>query len=284
MHRIHIGDVEVVSLLDLQFRFEAARIWPAAGAGLDAYRDRLDGDGRVLIDVLCFLLRDDGHTVLVDTGWGPASDELLREALASEGASAAGAEGRLLEELAAAGVTPAEVDTVVLTHLHGDHTGWNIDRATGEPVFANARYLVGRADWDACDTASPASASFVRDMKPLQLSGHLELFDGERALTPSITAVDISGHTPGHTGVAVASRGERAFFTGDAFFTTIDVEQPDWASIWDEDVDAARQRRRELLERLAADGSLVCPAHLPSPGFGHILRGASGYVWEAVVS
>ena len=173
MHRTRIGEVEVVSLHDVGFSYEATRIWPEAGDGLEAYRDQLDADGHVWMDVLCFLLRDADHTVLVDTGMGPES------------------EGRLLEELAAAGVSPAEVDTVVFTHLHGDHTGWNFDRTSGAPLFGNARYLVSRAEWEHYDAASLASKSFVRDMKPLQLSGHLELFDGERGITPSIAAVDM---------------------------------------------------------------------------------------------
>ena len=141
MHQVTVGNVEIVSLFDVDFAFDPHRVWPDAGAGLEAYRDRLQPDGRVLLDCLCFLLRADGRTVLVDTGLGPESD------------------GRLLEELREVGVTPGEIDQVVFTHLHGDHTGWNIDRATGEALFPRATYLVPRGDWDEQTTKSQPAGS-----------------------------------------------------------------------------------------------------------------------------
>lgn len=263
MHRVQVGDIEILSLLDVSFQFPAARVWPSAGDGLEAYRDRLRGDD-VAMDDLCYLLRADGRTVLVDTGLGPESN------------------GQLIAELVQAGVDPGDVDVVVFTHLHGDHVGWNIERATGAPLFRNARYLVPRGDWDHYDAASPASESFVRDVKPLASTGQLDLIDGEHAITPSLVTVATPGHTPGHTSIAVTSQDERAFILGDVFLTVIDVEQPDWSSTFDSDGDVARRTRHEVLDRLERDRSLVGAAHLFSPGFGRIVRGPSGRTWQGV--
>ena len=262
MHQVTVGNVEIVSLFDVDFAFDPHRVWPDAGAGLEAYRDRLQPDGRVLLDCLCFLLRADGRTVLVDTGLGPESD------------------GRLLEELREAGVTPGEIDQVVFTHLHGDHTGWNIDRATGEALFPRATYLVPRGDWDEQTTKSQPAASFVRDVAPLRALDRMELIEDGYVLGPSLTAIHTPGHTPGHTSIAVTSGGEQALVLGDVFLTTIDVEVPDWSSTFDGDMDVARRTRHAILDRLEASGELVAPSHVPGDGFGRIVRVEGRRVWQ----
>lgn len=264
MHRITVGNVEIVSLFDLYFGFDPHRVWPSAGDGLEAYRDRLEANGDIGMDCLCFLLRADGRTTLVDTGMGPESS------------------GRLLDELRDAGISPEEVDQVVFTHLHGDHTGWNLDRGTGQPLFSRARYLVPRGDWDEQTGASQPSGSFTRDVAPLRVLDRMELIDDGYVLGPSLTALHTPGHTPGHTSIAVTSGGEQALILGDVFLTTIDVEEPDWSSTFDSDMDVARRTRHAVLDRLEADGALVGAAHLRSPGLGRIVRVEGRRVWQAL--
>ncbi len=264
MRQVQVGNVQIVSLFDLYFGFDAARTWPTAGAGLEAYRNRLEPNGDIGMDCLCFLLRADGRTTLVDTGMGPEAG------------------GRLLDELREAGVSPEEVDQVVFTHLHGDHTGWNLDRATGQPLFPSARYLVPRGDWDDQTARSQPAGSFTRDIAPLRALERIDLIDDGHVLGPSLTAVHTPGHTLGHTSIAVTSAGEQAFILGDVFLTTIDVEEPDWSSNFDSDQDVARRTRHAILDRLEAEGSLVGAAHLRSPGLGHIVRVEGRRVWRAL--
>ncbi len=257
-----VGDVEIVSLFDVDFAFDPHRVWPSAGADLDAYQDRLETDGRVLMNCLCFLLRADDRTILVDTGMGPESN------------------GKLMEELHGIGVEPRDVDQVVFTHLHGDHTGWNIDRATGEPLFPRATYLVPRGDWDEQTAKSQPAASFVRDIAPLRTLGRMELIEDGYVLGPSLTAIHTPGHTLGHTSIAVRSAGEQALVLGDVFLTSIDVEVPDWSGPFDSDQNLARRTRHAVLDRLEASGELVAPAHVPGPGFGRIVREEGRRVWR----
>src|SRR5690606_30732579 len=139
--------------------FDPQRVWPDAGAGIEAYRTQLEPDGQLGMDCLCFLLRAEGQTVLVDTGLGPESN------------------GQLMDELRAAGIAPEEVDQVVFTHLHGDHTGWNLDRQSGQPLFPRATYLVPKGDWDDQTTKAQPSASFTRDVAPLRLLDRMELIE-----------------------------------------------------------------------------------------------------------
>jgi glyoxylase-like metal-dependent hydrolase (beta-lactamase superfamily II) len=264
MEKTRVGSVEVIALVDMEAAYPATAVYPKAGDALGAYRDRLDGEGRVKLNFGCFLLLADGRSVLVDAGWGPENG------------------GRLPAEIAAAGLAPDDIDSVVFTHLHSDHTGWNLERTSGRPLFPKARYLVPRKDWEHyAGTASPV-ASFERDVRPLQALGCLDLIDGERILTPSLTAVATPGHTPGHTSVVIDSGGERGFILGDVVLSSIDAEQPEWENSFDWDATIARATRLAVLERLEREGALVGASHLPAPGLGRFLRAEGRRSWRAL--
>jgi glyoxylase-like metal-dependent hydrolase (beta-lactamase superfamily II) len=262
MQRVRVGDVEVIALFDMASPTNAARVYASAGDALQRYSGYLDAEGQVSLDYYCFLLRADGRTVLVDTGNGPE------------------AQGQFPSELEAAGIKPADIDNVVFTHLHGDHTGYNLDRETGKPLFANARYLVPRGDWDA-NKASPAR-SFTRDVEPLEALGVLDLFEGERALTPSLITLPTPGHTPGHTAIVVNSGGQQAYIIGDAFLTQIDVEELEWVTTWDADAEDTVRSRRLLADRIEAVDALVGASHLPS-GLGRFVLTEGRRTWRGAV-
>lgn len=263
MKRTQVGEIEITALVDGGFTFPVERVYAEAGAAIEPFRHYLDDAGQVTMSCTCFLLRGGGRTVLVDTGLGPES------------------EGKLLAELSAAGVTPDEVDTVCFTHLHGDHTGWNLDRAGGQPIFPRARYLVPRGDWDHY-RAQAQARSFTRDVAPLEALGCLELVDGDHALTPSITSVATPGHTPGHLSFAVASGGERGFILGDVVLSPIDTEEPSFTNTFDHDHEVAHRTRSAMLDRLEASGEVVGAAHLPAPGLGHFVRANGRRTWSAL--
>lgn len=266
MHTGGVGDVEVISLSDGGIEMPAARVYPEAGEAIRAYRSHLTESGQVHMAVNCFLIRADGQTVLVDTGMGPRAG------------------GDLLAGLTAAGLEVGDVDLVIFTHLHGDHTGWNLTAESGEPCFPRARYLVPRGDWEHYRSADPPSESFARDIAPLERLGVLELIEGQHRISPSLTTVALPGHTPGHMGVDVSSRGERGFIAGDVVFTRTDVEEPRWRVVFDRDHEAAVRTRVGVLERLAAARTLVAAAHLPAPGFGTFERAGDRFHWRPQVT
>lgn len=250
MERVMVGAVEVISLSDMQQGYAAERVYVATADRLGPYRHFLDEEGRVVLNFASFLVRGDGQTLLVDAGNGPER------------------EGKLLEELNAAGVAPTEIDSVLFTHLHGDHTGWNLDRATGKPLFSNARYLVPRLDWEYYSEQDPVPSSFTRDVAPLQTLGVLDLIEGERDLSASVTTVPTPGHTPGHTALEIVSEGAHGMVIGDAFLTPIDVAEPDWHTSWDWDGDVTRETRRMLIDRIERQHALIAASHLPEPSLG----------------
>lgn len=248
MQRTKVGDVEIVALVDNITPYAVTAVYPQAGAALDAYRHYLDDQGRVALNFGCFLVVDGETRLLVDTGWGPEHD------------------GRLPDELREAGIDRDSVTHVLFTHLHGDHTGWNIDRPTGKPLFANARYLVPKADWD--HYSAQGSASFARDVAPLEPAGQMDLVEGEHIISRALVTVATPGHTPGHTSVAITSGGEHGFILGDVVISPIDAERPEFRNSFDWDHDIAHRTREATLARLVAEGALVGASHLPAPGLG----------------
>ena len=262
MERRMIGSVELVALVDTVQTFPATAIYPEAGETLSRFKAYCDADGGVALNFACFLVRDGSTTILVDTGYGP------------------GAGGKLLEEMEASGFEASDVDIVTFTHLHGDHTAWNIDAASGAPTFPNARYLVPRKDWEHFSSETPVSASFERDMAPLERLRKLELIDGEATLSAAVTAVSTPGHTPGHTSFAITSGGEHGFVLGDIVLTRIDAEEPGLVTAFDFDRLMAVETRRKVIARLVADGALVGASHLPVPGLGRFAMAGGGSRWE----
>lgn len=253
MQRVMVGNVEVVALVDMEDAYPADSVYADAGGALDGYRDLLDAAGNVVLSFSSFVLRADGRTVLVDTGNGPE------------------AEGKLMEELRQAGIAPGDIDTVVFTHLHGDHTGWNLLRETGGPRFPSARYLVPRGDWEHYGAQTPPPDSFTRDVAPIEGLGALQLIEGEHTISPSLVTLHTPGHTPGHMTVVVSSEGQEAYVLGDAFLSPVDVAEPDWVTSWDWAAEPVRSTRRMLIERIGAKDSLVAGSHLTPPGLGRFV-------------
>ena len=262
MKRARIGNVEVVALVDCIEAYDTNMVYPDAAEAIAPLSRYLDSEGRIALNFASFLLREGTRTILVDTGWGPEHHGLLPD------------------ELREAGVELDEIDTVIFTHLHGDHTAWNLDRANGTPMFPRARYLVPRADWD--HYSSEASASFVRDIAPLERLGVLDLIEGERVLTPSMTTLPTPGHTPGHTSVVITSGGERGFILGDVVFSEVDAALPDLLSTFDGDRELARRTRKTIVQRLVSDGSLVGASHIRAPGLGRFISDGAGTRWDAL--
>ena len=263
MRTVSIGAVTVAALVDTEQAYAATMVYPGAGTLLDEYRQFITAEGDVTLNFASFLIRDGDTTVLVDTGWGPEY------------------EGQLLRELELTGVAPSEVDMVMFTHLHGDHTGWNIDRATGKPLFGGARYLTPQGDWDLY-SKEPSPASFVRDMLPLERDGVLEHICGERTLTSSMTIIPTPGHTPGHMSLAISSHGEHGFVLGDVSISPIDVEHPELESPFDSDHVLATRTRQSTIPSLAAKNTLIAASHLPAPGLGHYVSKGERYCWQAL--
>jgi len=203
----------------------------------------------------CFAIRfDDGPTVLVDAGIGPAG---------APAAAWAPVPGRLPAELAAAGIAPDDVAAVVLTHLHTDHIGWAM--RDGRPYFPNARYLMQRAELAAIRRLEAPAGPYATE--PLLAAGLLDLLDGEHRLAPELRVVATPGHTPGHQVALLETAGEILLLTGDLLVHPLQLIAPELPYRHEMDAGAARTAREALLHDLARrpGRATLATAHLGEP-------------------
>ncbi|SCG54419.1 MBL fold metallo-hydrolase [Micromonospora coxensis] len=253
------GSITVTALTDGEGAFFEPRsaAFPEATDAHWREADRRDpgavtDDGRWWLPFRSFALRvGDGPVTLVDAGIGPAD---------SPAASWAPVPGRLPDELAAAGIEPGDVRTVVLTHLHSDHIGWAVTGTPGRPWFPNADYLVQRAELDAMESINPGLPAGL--VAPLRAAGRLRVVDGDTDLTPGVRVLSTPGHTPGHQSVLVDSGDERLLLTGDLLVHMVQLVAPDLAYAHEQDPSTARTSRTTLLHTLAASPT---PTHLATP-------------------
>ncbi|SCF14025.1 MBL fold metallo-hydrolase [Micromonospora mirobrigensis] len=257
-----LGSITVTALTDAEGPFfqPRAEAFPDATPAQWREADRRDPatvtpGGEWWLPFRAFALRTgDGPVTLVDAGVGPAD---------SPAASWAPVPGRLPAELAAAGIDPADVRTVVLTHLHSDHIGWAVTGSPGRPYFTNADYLVQRAELATMESINPGLPAGL--VAPLRAAGRLRVLDGDTDLTPGVRALSTPGHTPGHQCVLVDSGDERLLLTGDLLVHMVQLVDPELAYAHEEDPPTARHSRLTLLRTLATHPT---PTHLATPHLG----------------
>jgi glyoxylase-like metal-dependent hydrolase (beta-lactamase superfamily II) len=221
-----------------------------------------------------WVVRMPGRTLLIDTGVG--NDKIRHESPLWHQRR-----GSWLDDLAAAGVTPEQVDTVVCTHLHVDHVGWNT-RLEGDgwvPTFPRARYVVHGEEWEfwkweAAHGREP-SGCITDSVLPVVEAGRGLLVDADHEVAPGLRLEAAPGHTPGHVAVRLTTPAGEAVFAGDLMHRTVQVAEPQWNSRFCHDGVQARQTRLAFVERHADSGTLMLPTHFPRPGY--IVRADGGF-------
>ncbi len=206
-----------------------------------------------LLEFRCFaVVRPGGRVTLVDAGVGPAD---------APAADWAPVPGRLPELLAEAAISPSDVDTVVLTHLHGDHVGWAVG-PDGAPWFTEAEYVLQRAETAPLPPDAPAA---VRVVDPLRRAGVLREVEGEHRIGRHVTLVPTPGHTPGHQSVVVTGGERELVLTGDLLVHAVQLVSPGVPYVHEVDPALARRSREELLARARRRGALLGTPHLTRP-------------------
>jgi len=221
--------------------------------------------------VNCFLIHSNGRTALVDAGCGTYMQPTG---------------GKLFENLAAAGVAPQDIDAILLTHMHPDHSAALTKRETGKRHFDNAELVVhenepkhwlddgnmARADERSrglfFECAREQIAPYMDRLKPFS-SG--EVF-------PGVTAIARPGHTPGHSNFLIESNGEQLLIWGDiVHIPEVQTARPEACMVYDTDKGQAETSRRAVFDMVATDGLRVTGMHLHFPGFSNLVRRGDGY-------
>jgi len=223
---------------------------------------------------ICLVVDTGKHLVLVDTG----ADSLGPDT------------GKLLQNLQARGISPKDIDTVILTHGHPDHLGGNTD-ADGKLVFTNARYIIWRDEWDFWmseqaelkldERSREVLLGYARKNLP-PIYSQLSLVDYEMEVLPGIQAIAAPGHTPGHMALAISSEGEQLLCVSDAVLHPIHLEQPDWYAAVDLDPVQVEVTRRRILTKAATEKALVLAFHFPFPGLGRVVQKGEVWQWQPI--
>lgn len=273
IYRLSVGKIEVTALLDgygalptaIIPGFDAAL---AADAADEAHR-AFQGD-MVSFGVNAFHIRTGGRQILVDTGAPAAMAPTF---------------GGLHRLLGGAGLNAAEIDTIFLTHAHIDHVA-GLSSPTGEVLFPNAKVQIAAQEWaflhdDAVLSAVPEAMQGMIHASRLAIAPYAQArqeFSGETEIAPGLMTLPLPGHTPGHTGLMLEDGGQRLLIWGDlVHMPGFQFDQPDWSISFDSDLDRARQTRRMIFERAAAEGFAVAGMHLDFPGVGYVDRDGEGY-------
>jgi len=271
-YRFRLGDLRITVLSD----GTAPRDLPGIMSKPDAVRAAFAASHQALpveLSINAYLIDTGDKRILVDTGAG----ELF-------GATS----GYLVANLRAAGYAPEDIDAVLLTHIHGDHSGGL--SIGGKRVFPNATVYVDRRDpahWLSAgeEAKAPANrrgtfAQSHQTVDPYVRAGKLKTFDGATELFPGIRSVPEYGHTPGLTGYMVESQGQKLLLWGDIVHAA-EVQFADPTVTIDYDVDPAQAvaTRERVLKDAARNGYLVGGAHLSFPGIGHVRFDNGRFAW-----
>jgi glyoxylase-like metal-dependent hydrolase (beta-lactamase superfamily II) len=229
----------------------------------------------VHIAVNAFLFRHNGRWGLIDTGAGNTMGPTL---------------GKLADNLRALRVQPEDIETILLTHLHPDHSNGLVD-AQGRAIYPNAEVILHELEagfWLDRDESTGSSDRIRRNIAKAAVTtapyrNRLRpVRDGE--VIPGVSAVLLDGHTPGHTGWLLHSGSDSVLIWGEiVHLASIQIARPDTGLVFDVDAAAACATRRRLFDRLAADGLKVAGAHLDYPGFGTIMRAGAGFRFEPLM-
>ncbi|TCT08190.1 MBL fold metallo-hydrolase [Aquabacter spiritensis] len=272
---VTVGRIKVTPLFDgfypLPLDVVPDAVSPAGTALLE--KAGIPPAGPIPTPVNAFAIERDGRFALIDAGTGPAGGAAL---------------GKVSGALAAAGLDPARVEVLILTHLHVDHASGAIG-ADGKALFPNAELILQHSEiefWldDAIRARAPqgmdgffAAARAVLAAYPRRVRA----IEGEQALWPGLSALPLPGHTPGHSGVMIADGGDALLMWADTMHVgALQFPHPDWTVLFDVNRIQAADTRARLLDRLAVDGTVVMGSHLADRG--RIVREGAGYAMMPV--
>ncbi|WP_417518748.1 MBL fold metallo-hydrolase [Minwuia sp.] len=234
-------------------------------------------DGRLIMSIHALVIDTGDRRIVVDTCIG--NDKKRRIPAWTDLALP------FIEDMAAAGYPVDSIDTVMCTHLHVDHVGWNTRLVDGKwiPTFAEARYLMATPEfnyWRDQDTDEESQQIFADSVQPVFDAGLVDFVDTTHQICPEVRLLPTHGHTPGHCSVLIESEGERAMITGDFVHHPCQMARVDWCSTADYDREAAQKTREVVFDAYADTPVLIIGTHFAGATAGHLKRDGDAYRLE----
>lgn len=275
MSKWRIGDVTVTKVVELEVtggsRFLLPQATPDVIRPITWLQPHFaDENGRLRMSIHSFVVETPQRRIVVDTCLG--NDKQNRRIPHWNHR-----QGPFLADLTTAGFPPDSIDTVLCTHLHVDHVGWNTMLRDGKwvPTFPRARYLMGRTEyehWSGNAARADIKHVLADSVTPILDAGLAELVETSHRICDEISLVPTVGHTPGHVSVRIVSRGEEALITGDFMHHPCQIANPDWDTTADSDPAQGIRTRWQMFERLAGTPVLVIGTHFAGATAGRIVR------------
>ena len=281
MNQWQVGDVRITRIVGLEIAGGTRFILPDATREacltLDWLRPHfMDAEGNLVMSVHALVVDTGSRRIIVDTCIGNDKERSIP--------TWSHLQTSFLQDLTAAGYPPETIDTVLCTHLHVDHVGWNTMLVDGRwvPTFPNARYLLAEPEWRHWDGADddPMNENVLDDsVRPVFEAGLVDLVDWQHQVCDEVNLEPTPGHTPGHVSIHIRSGGQEALITGDCIHHPCQMSRTDWCSSADADQAQGRRTREDLLARYADGDVLVIGTHFATPTAGRVRTRAAGGYW-----
>jgi len=271
--RFKVGDIEVTQLYD--------GIWEKAhdpgfikNASLDETKAALKAagvtDAFVPITFTVTVVKLKGKYVMFDSGTG--AQMVPTAGLITKG-----------DMLKKAGIDPAKISTIILTHFHADHISGLMAKDTNAAIFPNAEIVVPASEYKFWTNPATTAGAAKRIQAVFPNWKNIRQFDGDKDVVAGIKPINTNGHTPGHTSYQIASGRRQLIVLGDVTnIPSLFVRNPGWHPVFDSDPNLAEQNRRKIFDRVVADKIVITGYHFGMPGAGTIKKDGKGYVYVPV--
>ena len=276
MLKWQIGDVRVTQIVELTTASLGPHLLPQATpevlGAIDWMHPFVDENSKLLLSIHSLVVESQGQTIMVDTCIG--NDKVRNYPRWNL------MQGDFLQKFAIAGFSTEQIDTVLCTHMHVDHVGWNTRLVDGAwvPTFARADYLFAQDEWDHWRVEEQEYGPVIEDsVQPIFDAGKAVLVQSEHRVTDEVWLEPTPGHTPGHVSIHIASAGEEAVITGDMIHHPCQIKHPDWSSVADTDGDLAARTRNAFVGRYADRPVLIIGTHFAGPTAGNIVSDGETY-------
>ncbi|MEM7099356.1 MAG: MBL fold metallo-hydrolase [Pseudomonadota bacterium] len=276
MLKWQVGAVKVTQIVELTTASLGPHLLPQATpdilAEIDWMRPFVDERNRIVLSMHSLIVESQGQTIMVDTCIGNDKPRSYPKWNYMQ--------SDFLEKFVAAGFSTDQIDTVLCTHMHVDHVGWNTRLVAGRwtPTFANADYLFAKDEWMHWKDEEQEYGPVIEDsVQPIFDADLAVLVDQNHRVNDEVCLIPTPGHTPGHVSIHIVSEGEEAIITGDMIHHPCQIKYPNWSSTADHNQDNAAATRDIFVKQYSDQPVLIIGTHFAGPTAGHIVRDGDSF-------
>lgn len=276
MLKWQVGNVKITQIVELTTASLGPHLLPQATPdvlnAIPWMHPFIDESGKLILSMHSLIVESQGQAIMVDTCIG--NDKVRNYPRWNM------MQGDFLDRFSAAGFSTDQIDTVLCTHMHVDHVGWNTRLVDGVwvPTFNRAEYLFAEDEWAHWREEEQEYGPVIEDsVQPIFDAGRAVLVQPEHRVTDEVWLEATPGHTPGHVSIHIASAGEEAIITGDMIHHPCQIKHTHWSSLADFDANLAAHTRDAFVSRYADRPVLIIGTHFAGPTAGKIVTDGDSY-------